>query len=601
MSKLKRTVCLRVELYGCQFKDDIVSYETRDGDLRSSNSGQISFKDKIYDGIQTSNGYLRGGLGLLTDGELGDDSFRNERYGVKGYEWFGWRNDTHEHIQEDGQNVEEAAPHKILFKFDNIRNFSLCTLYINNAPSQRIELYRLIRFKFSLNGLDFGSEVESTLNRDLNMNMARPILVPLKFIAAKYVLVEIYFHSKWLLISEITFDSEFVDVNIYNSIESNSNNNQVITLEQEQHKLVQISNIYYLKENSSRSSSSIVTNAASVSNSSGMLFTNHLTLQTLIMILITLLAFLVVVFIFIIVCFMKKRKSLNRKYQQQQQQQQQHNQSRTNKKKKCLNLCKIRELFGCKTSTSAAKSSTDSAFLNGLITSSTTSTNAAAVLAAASQPTICLNQNLIASLQQQQQHQQTGALFTHYPQFNICSNNNNLDTMKSTKYLTSFENSLESTYLYPSLKYKAAINQNENSDVLKALLNHQQQQHRYIKLLENNNNIHYATTDISSSSNATSTTTTGGSTSNSKMIKLIQSQPVQYNASNTNLYYTIKPQSTTLARFSSNNSSNRFTYQQQQQQQQQQPQQIEFVSMRKIDANLLCFLDKIGESTVSNV
>jgi hypothetical protein len=169
--------------------------------------------------------------------------------------------------------------------------------------------------------------------------------------------------------------------------------------------------------------------------------------------------------------------------------------------------------------------------------------------------------------------------------------------MKSTKFLTSFENnnnnnSLESTYLYPSLKYKA-ISSNENCDVLKALINSSNQQHqKYLKLIENNNNnnIHYAATDLTP---IPSTTTNN----NNKMLKLVPIQ--QYNTSNsqtanTNLYYTIKPQSTfcnpqtTISRLNTNKL------------QQIQQKQVEFVSMRKIDANLLCFLDKIGESTVSN-
>ena len=281
-----------------------MSYETRDGDLRSSNSGQISFKDKIYDGVQTPNGYLKSGLGLLTDGELGDDSFRHERYGVKGYEWFGWRNDSTS--IEDDENINE--PNRILFKFDNIRNFSLCTLYVNNAPTQRIELYRLIRFKFSLNGVDFESNVvESTLNRDLNMNMARPILVPLKYISAKFVMIEIYFHSKWLLISEITFDSELVD--------------DGGDLEEDD----EIRIILYKNEAKSTTTAASVTiskdggGGVISGGSTQTMNNNNLTLQTLIMILITLLAFLIFIFIFIIYCFIKKRRNLKKKYQNEQQ------------------------------------------------------------------------------------------------------------------------------------------------------------------------------------------------------------------------------------------------------------------------------------------
>ena len=555
---------MRVELYGCQFKDDIVSYETRNGDLRNSNSGAINFQDKIYDGIQTENGYLKGGLGLLTDGELGDDSFRHERYGIKGYEWVGWRNDSTSHGGLLKHHEQEDQPHRILFNFDNIRNFSLCTLYINNVPNQRIELYSLIRFKFSINGIDFVNDLESTLNRDSNMAMARPILVPLKFNMAKYVLIELYFYSKWLLISEIAFDSEYVDLDGHNF-------NPTILIGQQ----TRSPNIY-LNELFNSTIKSFTVQSSSSGNET--LLTNHLTLQTLIMILITLLTFLIMVFIFIIYCFIKKRKRLNKKFQHHYHH---HHKSLSAKKRCCFNWIKLKHLF-CKKSN--ATNVANNINTTGLTTPSTTSTSGATTTTSTAIP---INAQIIAALQQK------ASLFSH-PQLST------LDTMKSTKFLTSFENSLESTYLYPSLKYKA-IGTNENSEVLKALLNNQQQQ-RHLKLIEtnnnNNNNIHYATTDISSSA-----TTTSSNSTNSKMVKLIPIQ--QYNITNhpmtnNNLYYTIKPQSTfntdqTLSRCFNANKHLQI------QQQQQQQQQIEFVSMRKIDANLLCFLDKVGESTVSNV
>lgn len=62
-----RTVCMRVEVFGCKYSNPVVSYTVRKPDEFAENF----YLDDIYDGPQRNPGLLAGGLGLLTDGLLG--------------------------------------------------------------------------------------------------------------------------------------------------------------------------------------------------------------------------------------------------------------------------------------------------------------------------------------------------------------------------------------------------------------------------------------------------------------------------------------------------------------------------------------------------
>ena len=65
-SKHPRTVCMRVELYGCPYKSAVSSYEAPPGEQFSHHA----FLEDIYDG-EKEGLLLRGGLGLLSDGIIG--------------------------------------------------------------------------------------------------------------------------------------------------------------------------------------------------------------------------------------------------------------------------------------------------------------------------------------------------------------------------------------------------------------------------------------------------------------------------------------------------------------------------------------------------
>ncbi|XP_050301155.1 discoidin domain-containing receptor 2-like isoform X2 [Anthonomus grandis grandis] len=196
-----RTVCMRVELTGCIFKDGLLSYSMPQGTKRTD----IDLSDKTFDGIEENN-QLKHGLGQLTDGVRGKDNFKLDLGGFgKGYEWIGWRNDT---------NGWAGLPLEILFEFDKIRNFSAAHLYTNNLFTKDVQVFSRARIFFSQNGNKFNPEpVHFSYMPDLVMEHSRNVTIKLHQRIGKFLKMQLYFASRWILLSEITFDSTVVSTN----------------------------------------------------------------------------------------------------------------------------------------------------------------------------------------------------------------------------------------------------------------------------------------------------------------------------------------------------------------------------------------------------
>jgi len=92
--------------------DGVLSYAARQGDSRGT---EIDFYDFTYDGA-VSDGQLSGGLGQLTDYELGTSNFRLDRQnlGRNGYEWLAWRNDSSAFAAASRRYVS------VVFQFDQV-------------------------------------------------------------------------------------------------------------------------------------------------------------------------------------------------------------------------------------------------------------------------------------------------------------------------------------------------------------------------------------------------------------------------------------------------------------------------------------------------
>lgn len=78
-------VCMRVELYGCEWLDGLVSYSAPAGQVMVYRGLEIHLNDSVYDGATGER--LTEGLGQLTDGTWGlDDFLHSNVYGM----WAGY-------------------------------------------------------------------------------------------------------------------------------------------------------------------------------------------------------------------------------------------------------------------------------------------------------------------------------------------------------------------------------------------------------------------------------------------------------------------------------------------------------------------------------
>ncbi|KAL3871573.1 hypothetical protein ACJMK2_039564 [Sinanodonta woodiana] len=195
-SRHPRTVCMRVEVYGCPWLDGVLSYDVRQGDKRGT---EVDLSDFSYDGIIMDN-YLTEGLGQLTDGQYGDSNFRLDQdgLGIKGYEWVGWRNDSTLH----------SGPLEIKFKFDTVRTFNFMNIHCNNFFSKDVKVFRMARVYFSISGKYFLKDpVQYDFQPDNVVEYARNVTIPLEKSTGQFIKLKLYFDMKWLMISEIQFDS----------------------------------------------------------------------------------------------------------------------------------------------------------------------------------------------------------------------------------------------------------------------------------------------------------------------------------------------------------------------------------------------------------
>lgn len=193
-SSHRRTVCMRVELYGCYWSVGVVSYSMPKGDRRSNG---IELTDMIYDGQWGEE--LRGGLGQLVDGQFGSDDIREAS---KNSAWVGWRNDS------------RPDPPVIIFEFDKVREFSAVHIFCNNKFMRDVLVFSEAIISFSIGGRHFQDEpIHYTYVQDKIFENARNVSIKLHHRIGKWVRIELQFAARWILVSEIVFDSDVAQGN----------------------------------------------------------------------------------------------------------------------------------------------------------------------------------------------------------------------------------------------------------------------------------------------------------------------------------------------------------------------------------------------------
>ncbi|KAJ8953791.1 hypothetical protein NQ317_010766 [Molorchus minor] len=148
-----------------------------------------------YDGHWDGN-ELKHGLGQLVDGKFGHDDFKTDFY--DGQTWVGWKNDT-----------RHNKPIEIKFEFDRVREFSNVHIYCNNQFTKDVQVFTVAKVMFSIGGKRFskGEPITYEYIEDRIFETARNITVKLHHRVGRFVKLQLFFASKWILISEVYFDS----------------------------------------------------------------------------------------------------------------------------------------------------------------------------------------------------------------------------------------------------------------------------------------------------------------------------------------------------------------------------------------------------------
>ncbi|XP_062829753.1 epithelial discoidin domain-containing receptor 1 isoform X2 [Anolis carolinensis] len=197
------SVCLRVELYGCVWKDGLQSYTAPLGQVMPLVPEPVYLNDSTYDGHSVHKLHF-GGLGQLTDGVVGLDDFTQtkELRVWPGYDYVGWRNSSF-----PGGFIEME------FEFDQLRAFTYMKVHCNNMHTHGVSIFRKVDclFKRSLATAWEPVPVSQQLAVDVRNPSARILTVPLEGRLGLFVQCHFHFAGEWMLFSEIAFLSDIVN------------------------------------------------------------------------------------------------------------------------------------------------------------------------------------------------------------------------------------------------------------------------------------------------------------------------------------------------------------------------------------------------------
>ncbi|XP_029002022.1 discoidin domain-containing receptor 2 isoform X2 [Betta splendens] len=196
-------VCMRVELYGCEWLDGLVSYNAPVGEQMALATYHVYLNDSTYDGAVIHS--MTEGLGQLTDGVCGLDDFAlSHVYNVwPGYDYVGWNNESF-----------PSGYVEIMFEFDRIRNFTTMKVHCNNMLSWHIRTFRQVVCFFHSESDWEPTPVTFSPSLDGKDPSARFVTVNLANRMASAIKCHFYFGDAWMLFSEITFQS---DTAMYNT------------------------------------------------------------------------------------------------------------------------------------------------------------------------------------------------------------------------------------------------------------------------------------------------------------------------------------------------------------------------------------------------
>ncbi|XP_007554956.1 discoidin domain-containing receptor 2 isoform X2 [Poecilia formosa] len=189
-------VCMRVELYGCEWLDGLVSYSIPDGHQMIYRGLDVFFNDSVYDGATAQR--LTKGLGQLTDGTWGLDDFLHSHVpgAWPGYDYVGWSNKTF-----------PKGYVEVVFDFDHIHNFTSMKVHCSNMFSRGVRLFRQATCFFRSESEWEPDPMTFRPSAEPLSQSARFVTVPLGDRTASSIKCRFHFSDQWLLFSEVAFQS----------------------------------------------------------------------------------------------------------------------------------------------------------------------------------------------------------------------------------------------------------------------------------------------------------------------------------------------------------------------------------------------------------
>ena len=172
----------------------ILSYSMPVG--QTTTNGKVVYKDTSYNGVIT-NDFYKDGTGILTDGKFGPVDAKS----LKGEGWVGWSSTKSQHID-------------IIFEFSGVRKFKDVTLTVNidkkrgNAVFNRSQIFfALTKDGFSdTSFLQYCPRGFQAQDNPYNANVTWSLCEN----TARFIKLRLYFGGRWLLITEISFNSGIV-------------------------------------------------------------------------------------------------------------------------------------------------------------------------------------------------------------------------------------------------------------------------------------------------------------------------------------------------------------------------------------------------------
>ena len=156
-------------------------------------NGKLTFNDTSYNGV-IANGVYKNGTGILTDGMFGPDDVQQD----KG--WVGW-----------SSSLTESPYIDITFEFSGVRKFKEVTLTVNVNKKHSHAVFIGSQIFFPSTNDDFSDtsflQYYPRNFADSDAPYSKNITLPLCENTARFIKLRLYFGGRWLLITEISFNS----------------------------------------------------------------------------------------------------------------------------------------------------------------------------------------------------------------------------------------------------------------------------------------------------------------------------------------------------------------------------------------------------------